>query len=47
VPLDAGYFLAGVVTFFFCRISVLDGLGINNQKSGGRGATMALSDLAN
>ena len=47
MALDAGYFLAGVVAFFCCCVSVLDTLGINNQKSGVRAATITLSDLAN
>jgi hypothetical protein len=40
-------FLSSVVAFFFRAVSVLDGLRINNQKSGARAATMALSSFAN
>ena len=47
VPLDAVYLLPGVIAFLLGCISVLDGLGVNNQKSGARVATMVLSGLAN
>ena len=47
VTLNAGYFLTRIVTLALRRASVLDGLGVNNQKSGVRAAPMVLSDLAN
>jgi hypothetical protein len=47
MPFNTRDFLAGVVTLFRSRIRVLDGLCINNQKSGVRAATMVLSNLAN
>lgn len=47
VTLNARDFLASVIAFLLGGIGVLNTLGINNQKSGVRAATMVRAGLAN
>jgi hypothetical protein len=47
VTLNTRDFLSSIVTLLLCSIGILDRLCINNQKSGARAATMALSGFAN
>ena len=47
VALDTGDFLACVIAFFSCGISVFDTLGINDDPAGLCGPTIADTSLAN
>ena len=47
MPLDAGDLFAGVVSFLFCTVSVLDALRVNNDEAGCGLAPQFLAGLAN
>jgi hypothetical protein len=47
VTLDAGHFLARVVSLVFRAVGVLRALGINDQKAGHGVAPLLDSDIAN
>ena len=47
MSLDAGNLFAGIVSFLFCRVGVLDALRVNNNEAGRGLAPQFLAGLAN